>query len=74
MWDGEVRILGGLTSRGVYLKPELGFALKEDPRDLRKYLDKYVRSGSKFAVIYKFAQDDGISHCAVISDKPIVFG
>lgn len=74
MWPSETAIIDGRTSTGVFLSSAFGFALKEDPRDLRKYLDRYVRSGSKFAVIYQFLQDDGISHCAVFSDKPLVFG
>jgi len=74
MWPSETAIIDGLISTGVFLSTDQGFALKEDPRDLRKYLDRYIRSGSKFAVIYKFLQSDGISHCAVLSDKPLIFG
>jgi len=55
IWKGERATIGGKLSTGIFLSSEeQGFAIRSDPRDLRKYLDKHLRSGNKFAAIYQF--------------------
>lgn len=63
----------GATSIGIYLEDQYHFVVKEDPKVLRNYLDKRLRAGTPFALIYQFPDGD-YNHCILMSSDPIDFG
>jgi len=74
LWGGEWATIDEHPSLGLFLEEHDTFKTLSDQRDLRRYIDRRLRLGDRFAVIYDFVTSSGIRHCNLISSEPIAFG